>query len=301
MRIYTRKSILEYIFSTLKNSIKFIKALTSICLKIIGSQSHHKNLGIVGGLISMTKILGIFGKEDEKREQPRKKTSIELTVEEKAELEDHMNSGLSARESADALNLDITTVYNFRKNQQRKPGDSVTKEILSNKMQEREILKADYELAKLKLDLEQKQQSMELDRLKFQKELSEWKREILGEGQEMGLIDVINQLQALSTQQGQPMQGPQNLTPPRPVNQDHTQSGGSSPSPGVEEKPSVNEPPLTELTDDQIKGILARYDKKLLQMAKNMPDQLIMDKINQEWPGLSENTLNRAIEMIKNG
>ena len=56
---------------------------------------------------------------------------------------------------------------------------------------------------------------------------------------------------------------------------------------------------LVEFSDEEIKIILSSIDKKYLKMAKLMPDSTIKQLIKSKYANISEDSLNRAIVIVK--
>jgi len=244
-------------------------------------------------------IFGI-GKQKETKKIPILKKVTELTAEERAEIEDQAKAGIPAREIADGLNLNVETIYNYRRilnNQAKDAGNNTTKDILAQKLQDREILKADYELEKLRMDLEQKKQTMEMERLQFQKTLSEWKTEINGTesddefnikdllGLFSGAISANNKTQsttnAVTTQQQ-----------PAPVS-------SSLPDPVANDPENDQTPPLIEVSDEEIRRMISGFEKKDLKLAKLVPDKILFDKIAEKFPTVSDQSIDRAIQIFR--
>lgn len=231
---------------------------------------------------------------------PIAKKVTELTPQERSEIEDQSNAGMASREIADSLNLTVESVYQYRKilNQQRKdrPSDT-TKDILASKMQEREILKADYELEKLRLDLEQKKQSMEMDRLTFAKDMQRYRQELGVNDQESELdkwLPIITSVlpAVLGNTSGKiHAKPPQNNNPPVEV--------AKIPEIQQQSTEEIKDPEMKDMTDDQIREVINTFDKKQIKIAKSFPNNIIFDKIADQFPTISDQSINRAIEILR--
>lgn len=58
-------------------------------------------------------------------------------------------------------------------------------------------------------------------------------------------------------------------------------------------------PVQVNLTDDEIKNIIAQVPKKYLKLAKKMDNSTIEKYIRMQQPNVSQDTINRAISMVK--
>jgi len=255
------------------------------------------------------KIAGINIELSGKKKKILKKIT-ELTAAEKSEIEHQASLGIPPRDIADSLNLDVETIYNYRKvlNEQAKNMPvNTTKEILANKMQEREVLKADYELAKLKSDLEMQQQKMEMDKLQFARDMREWKEDILGEGSgdnDLNMKDIIALISGALQANNKKSQSTTNTA----TNQMATTDQVSIPLPdpvaqtqttptAIEEKDP--DPDLHNMSDEEIKKIIDQFDKKQIKLAKALPDKILADKIADAFPSVSDQSISRAIELLR--
>lgn len=238
-------------------------------------------------------ILGIFKKQITTKQQIFKNIK-DLSAEERAWIEDLDKDGLKAAEIAENLGLDVRTIYNYRKvlNEQAKKEPS-SENLDPSKAQQQ--IKNRLEITKMQLDCDATIQKMQLDRMQFEKQLREWKDEITGDDQapdgQMSLTDLMTLMQ--SAQQTTP-------APQQPLSTSQTQpvSDQSTPPDG-ERSPTVEDLAPVEMTDEQIRAIIKEQDKKYIKIAKIMPDQLIMDKIAQQFPTLSERSMLRAVEILR--
>lgn len=252
--------------------------------------------------------MNLFGIGDKKTKQivPKIKNVQELTPEERAEIEDQTADGARASEIADALGLDVKVVYSYRriiKERAANKPENTAKEILSSKLTEREILKADYELEKLRLDLEQKHQQLEFDRLEFQKTLKEWKEDInQGEDDDIGFKDLLSLFNGA-------LAGGQR-TPKAPIQTKDTsniQSVGriidppqdTDPTPETKEQDPEPEDQGLIVSDEEIKRMIEQFDKKQIKIAKAFPDTILFDKIAEKFPTVSDESINRAIQLLR--
>lgn len=266
----------------------------------------------------MPNIWKLFEKQGEKK-SPEKKNITELSAAERAEIEERTELGAPAREIADALGLDVTVIYNYRKAwkerqaaQASKPIDPM-KDLLANKIQQREILKEDLELEKLKIGLERERQQMQMDQIRFKKEFEEWKREFNSteDGEESDdisikdLLELFTQARSGSKQSGfsreeesiyneKPFvikENP-NIKPP------HNQNSGSA----IEDSQVTTDPDsekFIDMTDEEIRTFIKGQEKKYIKMAKLLPDKILFDKIANEMPTLSDQSIDRAIQILK--
>jgi hypothetical protein len=239
-------------------------------------------------------MANFFTKILQNTDKPKTKSSImDLTDQEKSEIDDQASAGVASRDIASSLKIPVEIVYNYRRlrnAESKKQSDNPLKDTLASKLQEREVLKADYELQKLKTDLEMKQQELEMRKLEFQKDMREWKEELKGdndESDELGIKDLIGLISG-ALQKG---------NNPSPA---HTQSAGvvNADPPIVTPAPDQDKPPL-DLTDEQIKAMIGEIDKKYLKIAKSMPDNLLFDQIADKFPTVSDETIERAIVIFR--
>jgi hypothetical protein len=228
----------------------------------------------------------IFG---QRTTQGTKKSVLDLTTEEKAALEDDKNSGVSANLSSMNTGLHIDTVYAYRKSMTAKANTAA--QVPIDPIKQREIMKEDLAIAKLRLENEGLLQKMELDRLKFQKEIAEWKADMseeYGSGQgDMSIPDMIQLFSSLKDDKNTIQTAAES---PRSV----------STMPAVAaETQEVAADPLVDLTDDQLREIIKGFDKKYIKIAKLMPDQIIFDKIAKDMPSVSDKSINRGIQILR--
>jgi len=259
----------------------------------------------------MSKFWKIFEKKNETK-TPIRKNITELTAEERAEIEERAELGTPSREIADALGLDVNVIYNYKKSLKERqaaaalrPVDS-TKEILAHKISQREILKEDLELQKLKLSLERERQQMEMDQIRFRQEFEDWKRDIVGDDKEEDNISIKDLFTLWSQSQNkknnngfgnmdessayteQPHQfKPKNNTP------------ASNPTIEDSQVTAGGDAEFIDMSDEEIKKIISSQDKKYIKIAKTLPDKLLFDKIADQFPTLSDQSIDRAIQILR--
>lgn len=275
----------------------------------------------------MVNLLKIFSKEIVKA-APRRISITELTAEERAEIEERAELNASSRDIADTLNLDVNVIYNYkkalreRKNAEQSRPIDTTKEILANKVTQREILKEDFELEKLKLDLEKSKQQMQMEQIRFLQEIKQTKEELL---QDNGLdpsdaddipwtalIDLLSK--ALDGKKGSSGSFESDIYTEQqykfPIN---TPKIINTPSPVKEITPSKIEDSQVTLdtgdeeyitmSDEEIKktmdGLKKTYGKTKFSAAKLLPDNLLFDKIAEQFPTLSDQSIDRAIQILR--
>lgn len=78
-------------------------------------------------------------------------------------------------------------------------------------------------------------------------------------------------------------------------------SGGSlkNPSPAQEVTSTVSPPVLLNLSDEDLKKAIGEMPKKLLKIAKKMPDEIIKANI-LKYVNVDEDTLKRAVVLVRN-
>lgn len=65
------------------------------------------------------------------------------------------------------------------------------------------------------------------------------------------------------------------------------------------QQPVVQQPTQTDLTDEQIKEIIAGFPPKQVKMFQKMSKEVQYNLIKANMPQLSEKTINRAIELLQ--
>jgi hypothetical protein len=271
----------------------------------------------------MANIWKLFTKKDEKK-TPIRKSITELTPEERSEIEERFELGTASRDIADSLGLDVNVVYNYKKAlrerasaQASKPVDPV-KEIIAGKIQQREILKEDLELERLKLGLERERQQMQMDQIRFRKDFEDWKREISEPGEENGddinikdLLGLFSQANGSGKQSGFQSESdsiytekPFVIKPKDPIkNTQTTLTPQNQPSGNAIEDSQVTADPdaetYIEMTDEEIKKIISGFDKKHIKRAKLLPDKVLFDKIADQFPTISDQSIDRAIQILR--
>lgn len=220
----------------------------------------------------------------EKLTTPPKKSVLDLTTDEKAAIEDDRKAGASAAESAQALNLNVETVYAYRKSitarEQQKP--------LTDPSQERQRIKETLEIAKMQAECDAVLQKMQIDRIHATQELQDLMEDAYGPGgEDMSIQDLIGLFEQAK------MLKESNQTQSAAGIPDRAQAA-------ITAAPETSEdPPLTDLTDDQMREIIKRFDKKQISLAKIMPDSVIFDRIAKEMPSVSDKSINRGIEILR--
>jgi len=238
----------------------------------------------------MTNFLQMFSR-NRVNIKPIKKNIAELTPNERAEIEDQTANGIPAREIADSLALDVETIYNYRriitKEKKDQPSDAI-KSVLTSKIQEKEILKQDFEIEKLKLDLDSKRQEMEMAREEFKFDMMQRKAEL---GMEDSNDDMKGLLQLLMN--NGIVQAPNTQTP-RSVATDVKVV--ESPNADISVVADVQQ---VDLDDEKIRAIIKSQTKQTIALAKMMPDSIIFDKLACDYPSLSDKSINRGIAILR--
>jgi DNA-binding CsgD family transcriptional regulator len=285
----------------------------------------------------MNNIWKIFRKEAAKI-TPRRINIQDLTPEERAEIEERAELGAASRDIADSLGLDVNVIYNYKKSlkeravaQASKPFDN-TKEILANKVTQREILKEDFELEKLKLDLEKSKQQMQMEQIRFLQEIKQTKEELLADNgldpKDSNDIPWSALLELLtkafeSGKKGSSGSFEPDIYTEKPFTFDKKQSPQTQKSrPAIEDSQvtagrdaeiqdtltgiKLEEEEREEyitMSDEEIRktiaGIKAQYGKTKFSAAKLLPDKLLFDKIAEQFPTLSDQSIDRSIQILR--
>lgn len=217
--------------------------------------------------------------------------------------------------------------------EQSRPVDN-TKEILANKFTQREILKEDFELEKLKLDLEKSKQQMQMEQIRFLQEIKQTKAELMqdngldpNDSDEIpwtALIDLLSKAMdkgKTGSSNGsfesdiyteKPFIFNANRTPQtqqsRPAIEDSQVTAGRESEiqdtlKGIQAEEEERAEEYITMSDEEIRktiaGLKAQYGKTKFSAAKLLPDKLLFDKIAEQFPTLSDQSIDRSIQILR--
>ena len=180
-------------------------------------------------------------------------------------------------------------MFNFWKKQSK---STITDEQRQSSIETRRLnselkqLRTEYEKQKLREQYELESLRMQEDKLKLQQKISELKQDLEpeeyeeeDEEEELSLEKVLQMvlMQKLIPQGSETVTAQNVITPNSPQ--------------------TVSEPLI--LSDDEIKDYLRTLSKQQLKQAKLMPNSVLSKLIKTQLPSIEDDTLNRAITLLK--
>lgn len=215
-------------------------------------------------------------------------TVIKLSEYEETLIQEYYDDEEKPTSISEKTGIDLTLVNRFintlAKRKERKQANNTNSEY-NDLMQELKLEQKRHELQilreKNKLELEKKQLEIEFKRAELYGEDEE-------EDAEQEITPELQILKAFIDKIGQPKQD----------NNMGVSDGLQSVSSLSEATPQTQNLINNELDDKQINDIISQIPTKYIKLAKNMDDEALKVIIRNKYP-LPENTINRAVEVIK--